>query len=327
MEQIGIVISGHARERIAARCRLSADELMEIVNSGKSIFLVLGPRNRPIDLVFDPIAMNFVVVVLGQKRGAIVTVLTLDQARNSQEIAPRLTRTNFIAAGAHAGIDPVDSITIAGIGMEETPKEDFLCASNSGHTVRFHKEPWGDTTHLWLDRCRRQWWVGKRSYMDGAVLWLKTLEEYERENPDHPVGRSALIQGARQVDSGYLDAMVMAGRNDDRYFHARVVVRGVDRDGRIRDVVTETQLTINIDLFDATKMELGYVERIMVEDAVGDLKASGAMLAIESITLRSGKDFIDVLSPGRLVDTRDQIESAVLMAKWLESESVVEESP
>jgi len=327
MEQIGIVISGHARERIAARCLLSDTELMDAINCGRSVFLVHGPRNRPIELIFDNRAMAFIVLVLGQNRDAVVTVLTLDQARKSQEIQPRLTRANFIAAGAHAGIDPVDSICIAWISMEETPKEDFLCASNAGLTVRFHKEPWGDTTHLWLDRGRRQWWAGKRSCVDGAVLSLITLEEYERENPDHPVGRSALIQGARLVDSGYLDAMVMAGRSDDRYFHARVVVRGVDRDGLIRDVVTETQLTINIDLFDAAKMEMGYIEKIMVDDAVRDLKASGAMLAIESITLRAGKDYIDVLNPGRLVDTPDQIESAVLMAKWLESESVVEESP
>lgn len=325
MERSGIVLTRHGRERIAARCLLGDTELMDAINCRRSVFLVHGPRNRPIELIFDNRAMSFVVLVLGQKRDAVVTVLTLDQARNSQEIPPRLTRANFIAAGAHAGIDPLDSICIAGISMEETPEEDFLCASNAGHTVRFHKEPWGDTTHLWLDRCRRQWWVGKRSYVDGAVLWLKTLEEYERENPDHPVGRSALIQGARLVDSGYLDAMVMAGRNDDRYFHARVVIRGVARDGRIRDVVTETQLTINIDLFDAAKMELGYIERIMVEDAVGDLKASGAILAIESITLRAGKDFIDVLNPGRLVDTPDQVESAVLMAKWLDVECAVED--
>lgn len=325
MERSGIVLTGHARERIAARCLLSDTELMDAINCGRSVFLVHGPRNRPIELIFDNRAMAFVVLVLGQSRDAIVTVLTLDQARNSQEMAPRLTRANFIAAGAHAGIDPVESICFAGISMEETSEEDFLCASNAGLTVRFHKEPWGDTTHLWLDRGRRQWWVGKRSYVDGAVLWLKTLEEYERENPDHPVGRSALIQGARLVDSGYLDAMVMAGRNDDRYFHARVVVRGVARDGRIRDVVTETQLTINIDLFDAAKMELGYIERIMVEDAVRDLKASGEMLAIESITLRAGKDYIGVLNPGRLVDTPDQVESAVFMAKWLDTECVVED--
>lgn len=323
MEHSNIAMTHHALQRITDRCELTAEELMELVGSGKSVHLVHGPKQRPIELIFDNRAMAFVVLVLGQKRDAVVTVLTLDQARNSQEMAPRLTRANFIAAGVQAGIDPVESICIAGISMEETPEEDFLCASNAGLTVRFHKEPWGDATHLWLDRGRRQWRVGKRSYVDGAVLWLKTLEEYEQENPDHPVGRSALIQGARLVDSGYLDAMVMAGRNDDRYFHARVVVRGVARDGRIRDVVTETQLTINIDLLDAAKMELGYIERIMVEDAVRDLKASGAMLAIESITLRAGKDHIDVLSPGSLVDTPDQVESAVLMAKWLEPEPEV----